>query len=354
MDLNDLINRIGIKPTNKRNEALDTYIENSNQKREKLETLLSEFLRITSDKSTSTFEGLWSREDVEGYYNYLDKNINNFDFDLADVISLTNNAQLYKIMGSDYKENSKFGLFLSTLINKNIKGGDKVQLITSIPIPIHYLFYKLENAEAYVNIAGDFLGSDAKNSKVYADGVGKLAGNSMRDSELHVKKAGDYLGYGSKNSKIYAGEAGDYAGSSIKECELRVKKGGNWLGQEAKNSKIYADEAGDLAGNYMRDSELHVKKADEGLGRDAKNSKIYAGEAGINAGYNMENSELFIYKLNGNLADSCFEGNNEIYLGEESYKKFIQNYPKYINKVKLWEKQKQNVDVGLGDYYGSK
>ena len=61
MDLNDLINRIGIKPSTKRNGALDTYIENSDKKREKLEILLSEFQRVTSDESAPTFGGLWSR-----------------------------------------------------------------------------------------------------------------------------------------------------------------------------------------------------------------------------------------------------------------------------------------------------
>ena len=241
-------------------------------------------------------------EQVKGYYNYLDKNINNFDFDLADVAKLTGNAQLYKIIGSDENTNSKFGLFLSALINKNIKQGEKVQIITSKPI--HCLFYKLENAEAYVNIAGDYLGRVAKNSNIYAE------------------------------------EAGDDAGKDIDGCELHVKKAGVFLGHEAKNSKIYAEEAGNLAGNSMWDDELHVKKAGDYLGCDAKNSKIYAEEAGDGAGYYMKNSELFIYKLNGNLADSCFEGNNKIYLGEKSYKEFIQNYPKYINEVKLWKKQK--------------
>ncbi len=265
MDLNDLINRIGIKPSTKRNGALDTYIENSDKKREKLEILLSEFQRVTSDESAPTFGGLWLDEQVKGYYNYIYKNINNFDFDLADVAQLTGNEQLYKIIGSDYTENSKFGLFLSTLINKNIKKGDKVQLITSIPI--HCLFYKLKNPEAYVNIAGDYLGYDAKNSKIYADKVGYGAGYYIKDCELHVKKAGIFLG------------------------------------------------------------------------SDAKNSKIYAEEAGINAGVDMKNSQLFIYKLDEKLDDSCFKGNNKIYLGEKSYKEFIQSYPEYINKVKLWEKK---------------
>ena len=307
MDLSDLINRIGIKPTNKRNEALDTYVE----KRRKLEMLLLEFKRITSDKAAPDLK---RSEEVENYYNYIYNNINNFDFNIFDVNQLTSNVQPY--IKDDPSNNSNFALFLSTLINKTIKKGEKVQLTTRIPM--HYLFYKLENAEAHVNIAGNFLGYLAKRSKIQADEVGDDAGKDIESCELHVKKAGYGLGSGAINSTIYADEVEDYAGYNIQNCEL------------------------------------HVKKADEELGRDAKNSKIYADEAGINAGYNMENSELFIYKLDENLADSCFKGNNKVYLGEKSYKEFIQSYPEYINKVKLWEKQKQNVDVGLGDYYGSK
>ena len=318
MDLEDLIKKIGIKPKEK-NEALDTYIEDSNKKREKLEILLSEFLRITSDKSTSILWGLLTRENLEGYYNYLDKNINYFDFDLPDVISLTNNAQLYKIIRSDYTENSKFGLFLSVFINKKIKKNEKVQIITSMPI--HCLFYKMKDTEAHVNIAGDYLGYLAERSKIHADEVRDDAGKDMESCDLHVKKSRSRLGYYAKNSKIYAEEAGDYAGDGIDSCELHVKKAGNWLGYKSKNSEIYVKEAGHW------------------LGQGAKNSKIYADKAGYGAGYDMKNSELFIYKLDEYLADSCFRGNNEVYLGKESYKKFIQNYPKYINKVKLWEKK---------------
>ena len=311
MDLSDLIKRIGIKSSTKINEALDTYIENSDKKREKLEMLLSEFLRITSDKSAPDLKRPgW----VENYYNYIYNNINNFDFNIFDVNQLTSNVQPY--IKDDPSNNSNFGLFLSTFINKNIKRDEKIQIITSIPI--HGLFYKLKNPEAHINIAGNFLGYDAENSKIYAEEAGDFAGSYMRDGELHVKKAGD------------------------------------WLGSDANNSKIYAEEVGYGAGYNIQNCELHVKKAGKLLGYDAKNSKIYTGEAGINAGYNMENSELFIYKLDENLADSCFEGNNEIYLGEESYKKFIQNYPKYINKIKLWEKQKQIADVCLGGSCGPK
>ena len=318
MNLNELIKKIDIKPKEK-NEALDTYIENSDKKREKLEMLLSEFQRVTSYESAPTFVGQSPREDVEGYYNYLDKNINKLDFSIAEVIQLTGNEQLYRSIESDENTNSKFGLFLSALINKNIKEGDKVQIITSIPI--NNLFYRLENAEAYVDIAGGGLGRGAKNSKVYAEEAGNLAGDYMRDCELYVKKAGNFLGSGANNSKIYAEEAGDGAGHNMQNCELHVKKVGIFLGHGAKNSRIYAEEAGNLAGNYMRDCELYVKKAGNLVGSGANNSKIYADEV-------------------GSFAYNCFKRNNKVYLGEESYKEFIQNSPKYIGKVKLWEKQK--------------
>ena len=40
----------------------------------------------------------------------------------------------------------------------------------------------------------------------------------------------------------------------------------------------------------------------------------------------MRNSKLSIYKLKGKLNSSCFKENNEIYLGEESYKKHPLKY----------------------------
>ena len=241
MDLSDLINRIGIKPSTKRNEALDTYIENSNQKGEKLEILLSEFLRITSDKSVPNFE--WSDE-VENYYNYIYKNINNLDFSIADMTQLIGNEQLYKTIGSYGIKNSKFGLFLSALINKNIKVEEKIELTTVIRI--HFLFYKLENAEAYVNIAGDHLGERAKNSKIYADEVLYSAGDQMGNCELNVKKAGYGLGVGAINSKIYADKAGGNVGEGMKNSELWIYElDGDLQNIRAikKTNKIYIGEA---------------------------------------------------------------------------------------------------------------
>ena len=348
MDLKSLINKIGIKQQEKENKALGTYIENSSQNKEKLETLLSEFKKIISDKAAPT---LWMSIGIDGYYDYISKKINNFDFDIKNVNLLTNDMSLYDTIRSDDRENTEFGLFLSVLINKNLKAGEKVQITTSIPVD--YLFYKLENVEAHVNIAGRYLGSEAKNSKIYADEAGDGAGESMENCELHVKKAGEDLGDDAKNSKIYADEAGDGAGKYMKKCELHIRKAYNYLGNSAKNSKIYADEAGDNTGESMERCELHVKTADDSLGSRAKNSKIYADKAGDNTGEFMENCKLYVKEvyynlgdsaknskiyaddLEGNLAGNILKGNNTVYLGKESYEKFLG----YHGKVEIWKKK---------------
>ena len=159
MDLNNLIDKIGIKQKEE-NKALDRYLENSNQM-EKLDELLSEFFGIISDKSAPrTYD-----KEVKEYYNYIHKNINNSDFDIRNLnILVRDYLPVYDVIREDYSTNAKFGLFLSALINKNIKNGEEIQL--NLPIPVNYLFYKLENAKAHVNIAGDYLGDRAKNSKI--------------------------------------------------------------------------------------------------------------------------------------------------------------------------------------------
>ena len=292
MDLNNLINKIGIKQKEE-NKALDRYLENSNQI-EKLDELLSEFFGIISDKSAPrTYD-----KEVKEYYNYIHKNINNSGFDIRNLnILVRDYLPVYDVIREDYETNAKFGLFLSALINKNIKNGEEIQL--NLPIPVNYLFYKLENAKAHVNIAGDYLGNRAKNSKISTNLAEDYAGENIEGCELHVKKTGEYLGYGAKDSKIYAEEAGEFAGLDIEECELHVRKAGNYLGDSAKNSKIYADEAEYVAGSSMKDS------------------------------------ELYIYKLEVELDESCLTGNNKVYLGKESYKKF----PEYRRKVKIWKEK---------------
>ena len=331
MDLNNLINKIDIKQE-RENKALDAYAENYDKNREKLETLLSKFNGIINDNAAPE---LLDYEGANDYYNYVYKKINNLDFDIESVNLLTGNLYLYEIIRNDYKKNAKSGLLLSALINKNVKAGEKVQI--KALMPIDYLSYKLENAEAYVNKAGDYFGTAAKNSKIYVYEAGAYAGKDMENCELHVKKADHFLGNDAKNSKIYVYEAGKLTGCNMENCELHVKKAGDYLGDNAKNSRIYADEAGNFPGWAMRECELHVKKAGEYLGDRAINSKIYADEAETNAGKDMENSELFIYKLEGKLYKGYLEGKNKIYLGRESYYKHHLKYR--LTGVKVWEKK---------------
>ncbi len=165
-------------------------IKNSNQKKRKLEEVLLEFSRITNDNTASILPRS-EYEEAESYYNYIYKNINNSDFNITDITILASNPNLNKIIGNNYETNAKFGLFLSALINKNIKNGEEIQL--DIQIPIHYLFYKLENAKAHVNIAGNYLGRGSKNSVISADQAGDTVGLEMQGCELYVNKAGRYL-----------------------------------------------------------------------------------------------------------------------------------------------------------------
>ena len=193
MDLNKIVDK------KEDDKALGTYTENSNKNNKKLETLLSEFFSIINDKATPE---LW-KEGVNGYYNYIYKKINNFD--IKNINLSTDDMSLYDTIRDNDDKNQKFGIFLSALINKNVKAGEKVQII--IPIPVNRLFYKLKDSEAHVNIAGEYLGDFAKNSNIYADEAGDGAGWGMEGCELHVKKTTDWLGFKTINSRIYADEA---------------------------------------------------------------------------------------------------------------------------------------------------
>ena len=294
MNLNDLINRIGIKPSTKRNEALDTYIENS-QNRAGLETMLSEFSRIINDKSTPKLRrGEDEKDRYDIYYNCIYENLN-IDYTLDDIDRFANHPLHYT---KNYRE--ELGLFISAAINKVVKKGEKVRITTLIPLD--YLFYGLKDTEAYANIAGIYFGLGARNSKIYAEEVGGMAGKYIENSELHVKKAA-YL-----------------------------------LGEGAYNSKIYADKADSNAGYDIKNSELHVKKAGYGLGSGAENSKIYADKAGSNAGKAMKNSELWIYELDGDLQNiRAIKKTNKIYIGKESYKRHYIRYK--LSGIKVWKKQ---------------
>ena len=169
MDLNKIVDK---KDNDK---ALGPNTENSSQNKEKLEPLLSEFKKIINDEAISELQ---KNKGIDACYNYIYKKINDFDFDIKNVNLLTNNIALYDIKDTyDYIKNRKFGLSISALINKTASNGEKVEITTSIPVD--YLFYKLENVETHVNIAGRYLGSEAKNSKIYADEAGDGAGESM-------------------------------------------------------------------------------------------------------------------------------------------------------------------------------
>jgi hypothetical protein len=291
MDLNKIVDK---KDNDK---ALGPNTENSSQNKEKLEPLLSEFKKIINDEAISELQ---KNKGIDACYNYIYKKINDFDFDIKNVNLLTNNIALYDIKDTyDYIKNRKFGLSISALINKTASNGEKVEITTSIPVD--YLFYKLENVEAHINIAGR------------------------------------YLGYGAKNSKIYVDEAEYQTGQFMENCELHVKNGGIALGSYANNSKIYADEAECSAGDYMTNCELYVKNGGIDLGYAAKNSKIYAEEAGKGAGSSMRNSELFIDNLKGKLYISSLKGKNKIYIGRESYYKHPLKYK--LMGVKIWEKE---------------
>ena len=322
MDLNKIVDK------KEDDKALGTYTENSNKNNKKLETLLSEFFSIINDKATPE---LW-KEGVNGYYNYIYKKINNFD--IKNINLSTDDMSLYDTIRDNDDKNQKFGIFLSALINKNVKAGEKVQII--IPIPVNRLFYKLKDSEAHVNIAGEYLGDFAKNSNIYADEAGDGAGWGMEGCELHVRKAGEFIGRSAKNSKIYADEAGDGAGSHMKVCELNIKKAHNYIGYTAKNSTIYLEEAGIFAGLRMENCELHVKKADDKLGYNAKKSVIYADEARDEAGMEMKDCELHVKKTNRGLGFTA--KNSRIYADEagDGAGMGMKNCEMHVKKTTDW------------------
>ena len=104
MDLNNLINKIGIKQKEE-NKALNEYIENSNKNKEKLENLLSRFSEIINDNNANE---LFEEEMINEYYNYLNKNIDDFD---ADSINIMNYQSICKIIGNDYSTKSFSPIF---------------------------------------------------------------------------------------------------------------------------------------------------------------------------------------------------------------------------------------------------
>ena len=242
-----------------------------------------------------------------------------------------------------------FGALLSAAINNVIKPGEKVYIKS--PKPIDNLFYNLKDAEAHVDIAGDYLGENAVNSRIFAREVGDYAGYKMKNSEINISgMAGSDLGRESRNSKINVYEAGNYLGISSTESKIMAKKAGNYAGLRIGASTLIIDEARDNFAQFARDSEIHFnevgyhaayeisrcsvygKKAGEGFGAGAFKSKMYIDELGDNPFYEARESEINFKKINGKLGNvysyheyddqpgtdipSCFgpfSSNNKIY-----------------------------------------
>jgi hypothetical protein len=248
MKLDDLVKSIGIRP-DENNKALNTYIQNKGR----LNSLLSTLNNIPESLQTAEIT-------EKELYDYIYKGLDGLEYTVSDINKVAN-SPIYFGTGYDTGNKRVFGLALSALINKVVKKGDKVQL--NMSRSVDHLFYLADGIEAHVNIAGDYLGDSAKNSKIYAEKAEYAAGVSMNKCELHVNEAGNYLG------------------------------------EFADNSKIYAEKAEYAAGHYM------------------------------------DNCELYIKNLIGDLANSCFRRNNEIYLGKESYKLHPIKYK--LKRVDIWE-----------------
>lgn len=330
MDLNDLVGKIGIKSDENPNKAINTYNHNASETKKALEPLLSEFSRLTTNKTAPEIAPLNSTR-VFAYYDYLYKNLE-MDYDINDLERLAfylGNRE--EIDHQNY--NQKLGLFISAAINHVLKKGEGLRL--NFLVPIDFLLLGLKNAEVHMNIAGNFLGYSAENCNINAMTVGENAGAHIKKSEIHVHKASHYFGWFGENSKMYAETAGNSAGYGIKNSELHLGKAEKHVGNNANNSKIYVEEAGDFAGDSMQESELRVGKTYEYLGFHAENSKIYADEAGDEAGKSMKTSELYIGKLHGNLNPELFKLGNIIYLGDTF--DFVRSFP-FNKQLKMWEK----------------
>ena len=318
MKLQDVVNRIGIKP-NENNKALNTYIQNNIQNKERLDNFLSALNNIPKSLQIAEIT------DIKELYNYIYKGLDGLEYTVSDINKVAN-SPIYFGTGYDTGNKRIFGLALSALINKVAKKGDKIQL--NISKPMDHLFYLADEIEAHVNTAGKYLGYNAKNSKIYAEKSGDHTGYEMDNCELHVRLAGENLGDSAKNSKIYAEKAEDDAGDHMNNCELHVNETGEYLGIGARNSKIYAEKARYWAGDLMDNCELHVNTAGKYLGNGTKNSKIYAEKAEDYAGHNMDKCELYVKLAGKNLGN-----------GTRNSKIVTPNYTLYKHEVGTWERK---------------
>ena len=317
---------------------------------------LDALLSVLSDLSKSNAPIIADEECVRG-------EMKNLDYKLKDVEDVAKDERLYE--GIETTES--LGIAISAAINNVIKPGEKVY-IKSIK-PIDYLFYNLRDAEGHVDIAGNYFGENAVNSKIYAKKAGDYAGNKIVNSELHVYNVGNYSAEETKGSKIYVHEAGDWLGDSSKGSTIFVRRAGHGAGIRIKDSKLYVDKAtddfaycargseihfneiGDNAAKYIKLCNVYGRKAGKRFGIGASNSKMYVDEVGDGSCGSMAHSELHYKKINGKLGYShCYfdyfdiSGTDIPLVGKahpsnnKVYKKGLLHLPYEIKKpfTKLW------------------
>ena len=192
-----------------------------------LESILADFYRLTGKRSEKLYSN--NIDEVAKYYEYIYENLNS-NYSLLDVEKFSGRAELDAML-EDEENSSKIGLFISAALNKVIRNGEKVSV--SARKPINYLCYKLKDAEAYLDIAGDLVGCYSENSKIHIKNliatdkkiiaytpskvisgiIGFLIINGIVLYHLS-------LGYGRKNTEIYLDGT-----NLLKRDDLIYKKG---------------------------------------------------------------------------------------------------------------------------------
>ncbi|MCW1294500.1 MAG: hypothetical protein QXD02_01605 [Candidatus Parvarchaeum sp.] len=310
------------KLADSKNYIKDTAEDINKKGMKGLEALLSVF----SDLSKSNAPMIAGEE-------YLRGEMKNLDYKLKDVEDVVRDERLYK--GIETTES--LGIAISAAINNVIKPGEKVHIKS--PKPIDNLFYNLKDAEGHVDIAGDYLGKHAVNSKIFAKNAGHSAGEEVVNSELHIYEVSNALGENSKNSKIYVNKARDWLGNNSKGNLIFARETGNYTGSRIEDTKLYVDKAGDDFACYAINSEIHFnevgdgaaerishcnvygRKAGKEFGVEAGSSKMYVDELGDNACQWMENSKLYFKKLDGKLGSWYIDVNvhNKVYKNGSRY-----------------------------------
>ncbi|MCL4376658.1 hypothetical protein M1558_04190 [Candidatus Parvarchaeota archaeon] len=191
---------------NLNNEIKERQVNNG------LESLLADFSRLTGKRPEKLYGNV---SEAEGYYAYISKNLN-ANYSLSDVEKFSGITELDAML-EDEENSSKLGLFISAALNKAIRKGEKVSI--SARKPINYLCYKLKDAEAYLDIAGDLVGCYSDNSKIHINRLVATDKNIISASNSEIIPAGMgilflnalvlyhlNLGYSRKNSEIYINE----------------------------------------------------------------------------------------------------------------------------------------------------